>query len=101
MSGKLNAFLQRFLVLATAPRELWVVYAAYVCENLAYKVGSASVLTLWLSSDLGFGDQSAGAMVGTWSAILSLVTVMVGSLTDTLGVRRTFILGFIVCLVAR
>jgi MFS family permease len=101
MSEKLRAFLRKFLVMASAPRELWIIYAAYVCENLAYKVGSASVLTLWLSYDLGFGDKSAGAMVATWSAVMTLITVMVGSLTDALGVRRTFILGFILGLAAR
>ena len=84
-----------------APRELWIIYAAYILENLAYKVGAASVLTLWLSSDLGFGDVQAGAMIATWSAIMTLVTVMVGSLTDALGIRRTFLLGFAVCLLSR
>lgn len=88
-------------MLRTAPRELWVIYGAYVLENLAYKAGAASVLTLWLSSDLGFGDKSAGAMFATWSAIMTLITVLVGPLTDVLGIRRTFIMGFWVCLISR
>lgn len=100
-SSRLQNFLQKFLVLRGAPRELWIVYAAYILENLAYKVGSATVLTLWLSSDLGFGDESAGAMVATWAAMMTLFTVFVGSLTDALGVRRTFLLGFGICLVSR
>ena len=98
---KLKNFLQKFTVLRGAPRELWIIYAAYILENLAYKVGAATVLTLWLSSDLGFGDKSAGAMVATWSAVMTLITVFIGPLTDALGVRRTFLLGFGVCLVAR
>ena len=61
--SKLKNFLKKFTVLRGAPRELWIIYAAYILENLAYKVGAATVLTLWLSSDLGFGDQSAGARV--------------------------------------
>jgi MFS family permease len=101
MPARLKALLSKFLVLASAPRELWVIYGAYFCETLAYKLGAASVLTLWLSSDLGFGDKSAAAMVATWSAIMTLVTVLVGSLADALGVRRTFLLGFGVCVVAR
>jgi MFS family permease len=98
---KPKSFLQKFLVMRHAPRELWIVYGAYILENLAYKVGAATVLTLWLSSDLGFGDKSAGAMVATWSAIMTLITVFIGPLTDALGVRRTFLLGFGVCLVSR
>jgi MFS family permease len=39
--------------------------------------------------------------VATWSAVMTLITVFIGPLTDALGVRRTFLLGFGVCLVAR
>src|SRR5208282_3708174 len=94
-------FVEKFTVLRNAPRELWIVYGAYIMENLAYKVGAASVLSLWLSSDLGFNDVKAGAMIATWSAIMTLITVLVGSLTDALGIRRTFLLGFGICLVSR
>ena len=96
-----TGFLQKFLCLRTAPRELWIIYFAYILENLAYKAGAASVLTLWLSDDLGFDDVKAGAMVAGWSAIMTLITVFVGSLTDALGIRRTFLLGFIICLISR
>lgn len=96
-----KSFLKKFTGLRTAPRELWIIYLAYIFENLAYKLGAAGVLTLWLSSDLNFGDKSAGAMVAVWSAIMTLVTVLVGSLTDALGIRKTFLLGFWICLVSR
>lgn len=99
--SKLKRFFQKFLVLASAPRELWIIYAAYILENLAYKVGAAGVLPLWLSSDLGYGDVTAGAMIALWSAIMTLITVMIGSLTDAMGIRRTFLLGFVICLVSR
>ncbi len=96
-----HGFLQKFLCLRSAPRELWIIYIAYILENLAYKVGAASVLPLWLSSDLGFNDVKAGAMVAAWSAIMTLITLFIGSLTDALGIRRTFLLGFVVCLLSR
>ena len=100
-ASKLKNFLQKFTVMRHAPRELWIIYIAYIFENLAYKVGSAGVLPLWLSSDLGYGDVQAGATIAAWSAIMTLITVLVGSLTDALGVRRTFLLGFCICLVSR
>jgi len=99
--SKLSRFLHKFTVLRGAPRELWIIYGAYIMENLAYKVGASSVLTLWLSSDLGFGDKSAGAIIAMWSVILTLITVVTGSLVDALGIRRTFLLGFWICLVSR
>jgi len=96
-----RAFLQKFTGLRSAPRELWIIFVANIFENLAYKVGAAGVLTLWLSSDLGYNDTSAGAMVAVWSAIMTLVTALVGSLTDALGIRKTFLLGFWLCLCSR
>lgn len=99
--SRFRQFVAKFTCLASAPRELWIIYIAYILENLAYKVGAASVLTLWLSSDLGFTDIKAGTMIATWSALMTLITVMIGSLTDALGVRRTFLLGFAVCLASR
>ena len=100
-AAPLKNFLKKFTVLRGAPRELWIIYGAYILENLAYKAGASTVLTLWLSSDLGYGDVKAGAMIATWSAIMTLLTVLVGSLTDALGIRRTFLLGFTVCLGSR
>lgn len=99
--SRFRAFLKKFTVLGSAPRELWIIYGAYILENLAYKCGAASVLTLWLSSDLGFTDVKAGTWIAIWSAIMTLITVLVGSLTDAIGIRRTFLLGFVICLVAR
>ncbi len=101
MRDRIIRFLRKFHVMGSAPRELWIIYAAYLLENLAYKLGSQGVLPLWLSSDLGYSDVKAGAMIATWSAVMTLVTVMVGSLADVLGVRKTFMLGFWVCLIAR
>jgi MFS family permease len=100
-SGRFAAFFKKFTVLRSAPRELWIIYGAYILENLAYKCGAASVLTLWLSYDLGFTDVKAGTWIAIWSAIMTLITVLVGSLTDAMGIRRTFLLGFVICLVAR
>jgi MFS family permease len=99
--SRFRQFVAKFTCLGSAPRELWIIYIAYILENLAYKVGAASVLTLWLSSDLGFTDVKAGTMIASWSALMTLITVMIGSLTDALGVRRTFLLGFAVCLASR
>jgi len=41
------------------PRELWLGYLAYLLEIIAYGVLNP-VLTLWLSSDLGYNDAKAG-----------------------------------------
>jgi len=96
-----HGFLEKFLCLRSAPRELWIIYFVYVLENLAYMTGASSVLTLWLSADLKFDDIAAGAMYTGWSSIMTLITLFVGSLTDVLGIRRTFLTGMVICLISR
>lgn len=101
LPSRFRSFLQTFASLRTAPRELWVIYAAYVLENIAYGLGASAVLSLWMSSDLGFSDKRAGTLIAAYSTVVTLATVLVGSLTDAVGIRRTFLLGFWVCLISR
>ena len=96
----MKSFFAKFTVLKDAPRELWLVYLAYLLEIIAYGVLNP-VLTLWLSSDLGYNDANAGYIIALWSTLLSLFTVLVGSLTDVLGIKKTFIAGFILCIFTR
>jgi MFS family permease len=95
-----HSFLYRFLVLKGAARELWVTFAIKLFGILAYGVMN-STLVLWLSYDLGYSDTSAGALVFGWSATMTLATVLVGSLTDAIGLRKSFLIGVYVCVGAR
>jgi hypothetical protein len=94
------SFLQRFTVLKGAPRELWATFATKFFTIVSYSLMN-STLVLWLASDLGYTDVKAGSVVATWSAIMTLVTILVGSLTDAIGIRRTFLLGIGICLATR
>ncbi len=94
------SLVDRFLVLRGAPRELWVIYAAKLLEIVAYGLMTGTVI-LWLSADLGFTDAGAGDVYAWWSTGISLVTLLVGSLTDTIGIKKSFILGFLICVVTR
>src|SRR5258708_6712841 len=94
------SFLGRFTVLRGAVRELWITFAAKLIVILAYSVMN-STLVLWLSYDLGFDDTHAGYIVFCWSAAMTLFTVLVGSLTDAVGLRKAFLLGVGVCVFAR
>jgi len=96
----LSSFLGKFLVLRSAARELWLTFAVKFLGVMAYKVTTLT-LVLWLSSDFGYSDQAALGLVAGWSLAMTVVTLLVGSLTDALGLRRTFFLGVWVCVVAR
>src|SRR5436190_18162814 len=93
-------FLGRFLVLKSAIPELWVSLAIKMLAFFAYTVMNGT-LTVWLSSDLGYNDVQAGLLVVYWSAIMTLITVLVGSFTDAIGLRKTLLIGTCTCLLAR
>jgi Na+/melibiose symporter-like transporter len=97
----LGGFIAKFTVLKGAERELWLTFLIKLLIISAYSITNKTLI-LWLSSDLGFSDQAAGALVGwIWAPAMTVFTLLAGSLTDALGLRRTFFLGVSICLVAR
>lgn len=93
-------FVQRFTILGSAAPELWITFALKFFAVLSWSLMNRTIV-FWLQSDMGYGDKTAGSIVATWSAIMTFVTVLVGSFTDAVGIRRTFLLGAGVCMTAR
>ena len=56
LTDDLNALFQ-------SPRELWIIYFAKFLEMLGV-FSLLYIVTLWLSSDLGYSDVKAGSIVG-------------------------------------
>jgi MFS family permease len=95
-----TGFLSKFTVLKGAARELWITFVVKLLVIAAYAL-SNSTLVLWLSSDLDYSDQRALGLVAAWSLLMTAITLLVGSLTDAIGLRKTFFLGVWICIVAR
>jgi MFS family permease len=83
-----------------AMRELWLVFSIQLMIIAAYGLTNFT-LKLWLSSDFGYSDQKALAFVGAWSLLMTIITVLSGSFSDAIGLRKTFFLGVSICIVAR
>jgi MFS family permease len=99
--GGLRGFVAKFTVLRGAQRELWLTFLIKFLIYTAYSVTNKTMV-LWLSKDLGFSDQAAGALVGwVWAPAMTVFTLLAGSVTDAIGLRRTFFLGVAICTVAR
>jgi predicted MFS family arabinose efflux permease len=90
----------RLTALQGAPRELWLVFALKLLAVAGYGVLN-STLVLWLSADFGWTDKEAAGVVLAWSLSMTVGTVLVGSLTDAIGLKRTFFIGVILCVLAR
>jgi MFS family permease len=100
-AGGLRAFIAKFTVLKGAQRELWLTFLIKFFIYTAYSVTNKTMV-LWLSKDLGFSDQASGALVGwVWAPAMTVFTLLAGSVTDAIGLRRTFFLGVAICTVAR
>jgi len=94
------SFLGKFTVLNGAARELWLTFAMKFLNYAAYAVTNFT-LKLWLSHEFGYSDQRALAIVFVWAVSMTIVTLLVGALTDAIGLRKAFFLGVWVCLFAR
>jgi MFS family permease len=94
-------FIGKFTVIFDARRELWLTFLLKLLIYVAYSVTNKTMV-LWLSRDLGYSDQAAGAIVGWgWAPAMTVFTLLAGSLTDAIGLKRTFYLGVAICTVAR
>jgi MFS family permease len=97
----LSGFISKFTVLKDAPRELWLTFLIKLLIYTAYSVTNKTLI-LWLSKDLGFSDQGASVLVGSvWAPAMTIFTLLAGSLTDAIGLRRTFFIGVAICTFAR
>ncbi|OGR86909.1 MAG: hypothetical protein A2021_09015, partial [Elusimicrobia bacterium GWF2_52_66] len=96
-----ESFIGKFMVLSGAVRELWLIFGTKILTIIAYGLVGTSTLGLWLSSDLGMSDKSAGFVIASWSSVLTIFTVMVGSLVDAVGIRKSLLAGFGLCVLAR
>lgn len=96
-----RGFVAKFTVLGSAKRELWLTFVIKLLIYTAYSITNKTMV-LWLSKDLGFSDQGARALVGWgWAPVMTIFTLLAGSLTDAIGLRRTFFLGVAICTFAR
>lgn len=88
------------LKLRGAPREMGITLGLKFLSVTAYKILNVT-LVLWLSHDLGFTEQGALSLIVVWSFFMTLTTILAGSITDALGLRRTLLIGMSLCVLTR
>jgi dipeptide/tripeptide permease len=88
------------LKLAGSPPGLWLTFGLKFFSVTAYKL-VAVVLVSYLIKDCGMKDSQAQWVFGAWGVFMSISTLLAGSITDALGLKRTLIGGLALCLVTR
>src|SRR4051812_14149225 len=95
-----RGFIGRFMVLKGAARELWLVFLIKWLSITAYSITNKTFV-LWLSSDLGYGDVGAQTTITIWATTMTGMTILIGALADAIGLRKSFLLGVYICIIAR
>jgi MFS family permease len=83
-----------------APREMGFTFCLKFLSVTAYKILNIT-LVLWLANDFGYTKESALSLIVVWSFVMSGMTILAGSITDALGLRRTLIIGVTLAILTR
>lgn len=86
--------------LKDSPREIWLLFSAKLIEYAAY-AASNMAFVLYLSKDCGLDDVSAGSYVGIWSTLMTCISILVGSVVDAIGIKKTLLIGMVAMLIGR
>ena len=86
--------------LRSSPRDLWLLYGTKILEYSAYAMINMTI-ALYLTKNFGMGDVAAGTYFSTWSILINIFTIVIGAVTDTIGVKRTLLLGTITLVFTR
>eukprot|EP00562_Extubocellulus_spinifer_P035344 CAMPEP_0178689216 /NCGR_PEP_ID=MMETSP0699-20121125/5418_1 /TAXON_ID=265572 /ORGANISM="Extubocellulus spinifer, Strain CCMP396" /LENGTH=557 /DNA_ID=CAMNT_0020334261 /DNA_START=167 /DNA_END=1841 /DNA_ORIENTATION=+ len=90
-----------FASLRGSPSELWKAYVLKFLDSYAY-FSFSIIFTLFLSSDFGYSDVTAGTIYGAWGgALITIYGLVAGFIVDNIGVASSLRLGFALSLIAR
>ena len=83
-----------------SPRELYLMFFTKVTEYSAY--GAAQMaFVLYLHKDVGLSDLGAGSYIGLWSVLLTAIMMVVGAVCDSIGIKKTLLVGCYLLLFSR
>ncbi len=83
-----------------APKALWGVNVPYVLEGLVY-FGVLTILGKYNSENVGLTDPQAGLVYSFLTGGITFAMLVLGGLSDKLGVRKSLIISFLVLLLGR
>lgn len=87
------------------PRELWLMFFTKLTEYSAYGAAS-SIFVIFLQQDVMMNGEPLGDTNGymyymIWGMVATIITMMVGAVCDTIGVKKCLLIGAVMLLVSR
>ena len=83
-----------------APRALWGINVAYVIEGLVY-FGILTILGKYCSENVGLSDLYSGWVYGGVTGGITFAMLLLGGVSDKIGVRRSLILALTMMMIGR
>jgi POT family proton-dependent oligopeptide transporter len=93
-------YFSEFKILKDASRDFWLINAIQSCDGLAYFSMILS-FSLYLTINCGFNDIDSGAWVGIFTLYITAFVFAVGSICDTIGLRKSLFIGLALLTVSR
>lgn len=91
---------ETFLAFIKAPKALWGINIPYVLEGLVY-FGILTILGKFSSENLGLEDTQAGLIYSFVTGGITFSMLLLGGVSDKIGVRKSLALAFIIFLIGR
>lgn len=87
------------------PRELWLMFFNKLTEYSAYGA-AASIFVIFLQKDVIMNGEPLGDTNGymyymIWGMVSTIITMMVGAVCDTIGIKKCLLIGAVMLLVSR
>ena len=101
MLNGIKNYFSEFAILKDAPREFWILNLVInFFEMLAY-FSFITVITLYLSENVGFSDQWAGNVVGLFTLAITLIIFVSGPIIDSIGVKKAILYSMLLLIPCR
>lgn len=89
-----------FKILKTVSKDFWLTNVVQFFDGMAY-FSMITVFVLYLTDYCSFNDADAALWVGLYTLFISAFVFAVGSICDIIGIRRTYLIGFIILIAGR
>ena len=100
MFSAVTNYFSEFKILKSASRDFWLINAIQSCDGLAYFSMILS-FSLYLTTNCGFNDIDSGAWVGIFTLYITAFVFAVGSICDTIGIRKSLFIGLALLSISR
>ena len=91
---------ETFVAFVKAPKALWGINVPYIIEGLVY-FGILTILGKYCSENVQLTDPQAGWVYSFVTGGITFAMLILGGVSDKIGVRRSLILAFFVMLLGR